>query len=216
MRHIKAKPLGLLLSLVAVYLIYGLLDDSHLGRIVEMFLVFVLLCYATLQLLSRSREHILLILLAVLTFGSVVIEALKPNLYLEILTAGLGGAFFLFATLKLIGFALQAGPVSKDRLYISVSAYLLMGWTWARLYRLIEVIHPNSFGLGTTPGHFDPTRTDLLYFSLATLTTLGYGDIIPVNPEAKMVAVLEAAAGVLYVGILVARLVSSYSQSAQE
>ena len=51
-------------------------------------------------------------------------------------------------------------------------------------------------------------RVDLLYFSLVTLTTLGYGDIVPVGEEVRMLAVLEAVAGVLYVAITVALLVS--------
>ena len=50
----------------------------------------------------------------------------------------------------------------------------------------------------------------MIYLSLATLTTLGYGDIVPVTPIARMVAALEAVAGVLYIAITVARLVAGY------
>ena len=53
-------------------------------------------------------------------------------------------------------------------------------------------------------------QNELLYFSLATLTTLGYGDVVPVYNEVRMLAVLESVAGVLYVAITVAILVSSY------
>ena len=52
--------------------------------------------------------------------------------------------------------------------------------------------------------------TQFLYFSLTTLTTLGYGDITPINPFARIWATLEAVVGTLYVAILVARLVSLY------
>jgi voltage-gated potassium channel Kch len=56
----------------------------------------------------------------------------------------------------------------------------------------------------------------LLYLSLATLTTLGYGDIVPATPIARMVAALEAVAGVLYIAITVARLVAGYRSDKPE
>ena len=55
----------------------------------------------------------------------------------------------------------------------------------------------------------------MLYFSLTTLTTLGFGDIVPISPPAKMVAALEATSGVFYVAITVARLVASYQTTAE-
>jgi len=56
----------------------------------------------------------------------------------------------------------------------------------------------------------------LLYFSLVSLTTLGYGDIVPLTSVARMFSALEAAVGVLYIAITVARLVSSYQKTASE
>jgi hypothetical protein len=55
--------------------------------------------------------------------------------------------------------------------------------------------------------------TKFLYFSLTSLTTLGYGDIVAIRPAARMIATLEAAAGVLYIAITVARLVADYQTS---
>jgi len=55
-----------------------------------------------------------------------------------------------------------------------------------------------------------------LYFSLVTLTTLGYGDIVPVRPFARSLATLEAAAGILYIAITVARLVAAYQSAPRE
>ena len=56
-------------------------------------------------------------------------------------------------------------------------------------------------------------RSLFLYFSMVTLTTLGYGDIVPLSPVARMVASLESAAGVLYIAITVARRVASYQKT---
>jgi voltage-gated potassium channel Kch len=57
------------------------------------------------------------------------------------------------------------------------------------------------------------TRASHLYFSFVTLTTLGYGDIVPATPLARMLTVLEAATGVLYIAITVARLVAAYQRA---
>jgi len=64
---------------------------------------------------------------------------------------------------------------------------------------------------GFTTSH-EVSRHSLLYLSLITLTTLGYGDIVPVTPPARLVAALEATTGVLYIAITVARLVSAYQK----
>ena len=54
------------------------------------------------------------------------------------------------------------------------------------------------------------SKHSLLYFSLVTLTTLGYGDIVPLTQQARVFAALEAVTGVLYMAITVARLVAAY------
>ena len=79
---------------------------------------------------------------------------------------------------------------------------------WFAIYSGIAAVQPGSFLQTTTEATSRPA--DLLYFGLATLTTLGYGDIVHVGCELRMLATLEAAAGVLYVAITVALLVGSY------
>ena len=85
----------------------------------------------------------------------------------------------------------------------AVAAYFLLGVAWAVSFEVIEAIIPGSFA------GLDPTEwSEFLYFSLTTLTTLGYGDVTPANPIAGIWATLEAAAGVLYVAVLISRLVA--------
>jgi voltage-gated potassium channel Kch len=84
---------------------------------------------------------------------------------------------------------------------------------WYAVFNVMEAIHPGSFvfsGAGTSE---QVSRHALMYFSLATLTTLGYGDIVPVTPPARLFAVLEAVGGVLYIAITVARLVAAYQRT---
>ncbi len=79
---------------------------------------------------------------------------------------------------------------------------------WAVSYRVIEVAAPGSFSvsgqsLASIGSHW-------LYYSLTTITTLGYGDITPASPFARIWSTLEASAGVLYIALLIARLMSVY------
>jgi uncharacterized membrane protein len=57
----------------------------------------------------------------------------------------------------------------------------------------------------------DPVLTDFLYFSFVTLATLGYGDVAPVSPGARLTAVLQSLLGLLYVSILVGRMVGLHT-----
>ncbi len=80
--------------------------------------------------------------------------------------------------------------------------------TWAVVYGIIEQLAPGSFALkeSASGGRW----IQLLYYSIVTQTTLGYGDVTPLSPVAQIWSALEATLGVFYLGILVARLVSIY------
>ena len=110
----------------------------------------------------------------------------------------------------------QPGQISSARLYVSVSLYFLLGMGWYSLYTFLNAIQPGSFAEAgvVLAGRIAPSK--ILYFSLATLTTLGYGDIVAIRPAARMFATLEAASGVLYIAITVARLVASCQTTKRE
>ena len=100
--------------------------------------------------------------------------------------------------------------VSGDTLRGAVCVYVLLGVAWAVAYRFVGFLEPDAFNIA---GHFVDQGRSLalhIYFSFVTLTTLGYGDISPISPIARTLALLEAAAGQIYVAITIARLVSMY------
>ncbi len=100
----------------------------------------------------------------------------------------------------------ERGPVSGSRVQGAIAAYLLLGMGWAHGYAIINRVHPHAFSTsGSTPAD---TMAAWTYFSFATLTTVGYGDIVPSGPIARMVAMGEALAGQLYLTVLIARLVA--------
>lgn len=104
-----------------------------------------------------------------------------------------------------LGQTLRAGPITFHRIQGAVAAYLLLGILWAHAYALVAHLRPGAFSGSLSPA--DGPRA-FLYFSFVTLTTVGYGDVLPVHPAARSLAILEAVTGPLYLAILVARLVS--------
>ena len=78
------------------------------------------------------------------------------------------------------------------------------GLAWAGLYQLLLMWHPDAIRFPTG----EASQQAVVYFSFTTLTTLGYGDIVPVHPLARSLAYLEAIVGPLFVAVLIARLVA--------
>jgi hypothetical protein len=123
-----------------------------------------------------------------------------------------GLLFIIYVVAHLLGFILRAPRVNSEVLCAGISTYLLLGLSWSFAYLLVAQLAPAAFFLnnGTTTGH-SLQGADAFYFSLVTLSTVGYGDIIPVSNVARMLAAMEAITGSLFVAVLIARLVALYS-----
>jgi voltage-gated potassium channel len=102
-----------------------------------------------------------------------------------------------------------SGDVDLNKIVGSLCIYLLLVVAWAIVYDFLELLTPGSFaGLAAT---MELSRFDeFTYFSLVTITTLGYGDITPENLVAGITAGLQATAGVFYTAVLVASLVGDF------
>jgi hypothetical protein len=112
-------------------------------------------------------------------------------------------------TLASVRHALGRGVVNTERILAALDAYLLAGLLFGVAYWTLDRVWPASFG-GTASGQLDLPRA--IYFSFVTLATLGYGDVVPASEPARGLAIVEAVSGQMYLAVLVARLVSLYSQ----
>jgi hypothetical protein len=115
---------------------------------------------------------------------------------------------FCIVTLNLV---LRRGPVTRRRIEGAVAVYLLVGLIWGQAYALVAHARPGAFA-GAVSGE---GLQAWIYYSFVTLTTIGYGDITPLHPAARSLAMLEALIGQLYPAILLARLVSLELHSRQ-
>jgi hypothetical protein len=103
--------------------------------------------------------------------------------------------------------ALRRGVVNRERIMAALDAYLLAGFLFAVAYTVVDKFSPGSFA-GASP----LTLSDAIYFSFVTIATVGFGDIRPAGELARGLALVEGVSGQMYLAVLVARLVSLYSQ----
>lgn len=112
--------------------------------------------------------------------------------------------FFILTVYTLSGSLFRTKHVSQDTIKGGICAYMILGFLWAIFYSICERISPESF---TSTSAED---INFVYFSFATLTTLGYGDVVPVHQAARALSILEALAGQVFLAVFVARLVGLY------
>jgi hypothetical protein len=196
------------LILIVVFVIPPFLEPGS-GRSLSGDIAYALLLISGVRALGEQRLARMVLLpvaLATLTLelGSWAVPVPAP------LVLGCYLFSLLLFLAVVLGQTLRAGPVTFHRLLGAVAAYLLLGIIWAYAYELVALLRPPAFSgavnLADGPRAF-------YYFSFVTLTTVGYGDVLPVHPAARSLAMLEAVTGPLYLAILVARLVSLAVQS---
>jgi len=183
---------------------YGILIDGSLMTMV--------LLSAVLAVGGRRRTLLAAAVLVTPALVTTWIDRFRPGLLPGGLALAAAIVFLVFLIAHLLTFILRAPWVNAEVLCAAVATYLVIAILWAFAYTLVARLIPGSFDF-TVKG--DPYRSmagfEALYFSFSTLTTVGYGDIIPVSNPARMLAMMEATTGVLYVAVLIARLVGHYS-----
>ena len=148
--------------------------------------------------------------LAVLTamFVVVIAQSATPLKYLDLAYLMLSMVFIGSATYMVGKQVLMTGSVSMQKMIGSIAVYILLGLIWSAGYGVVLQFSPNALS-GIEYINWHESAGDLTYFSFVTLTSLGYGDVSPVTPIAKVVVVLEAMTGMLYLAIVVASLVGA-------
>ncbi len=124
----------------------------------------------------------------------------------NVVALGLGSLYLCFMCAIFVRAVIASPTVTVDTLAGAVSAYMLVGITYGLIYAFIEQVWPGSF-MSTVTGAKRINPPDLIFFSFISLTTVGYGDLVPVAGPAKSLAILESITGVMYPAVLVGRLI---------
>lgn len=211
-RQIKPGRLKLLLfSLLLLLVIYPWFGSGGINsKILNIFTTLILL--AGIYVASSNRRRLIIAIFLVLpALSANWANTIFENTSLALASNFFGTLFFVFAALTILSTVLKAKEVTVDIMCGAISVYLLIGIAWSGVYSFLETLYPGSFYIGDIHNADNVLNiSDFIYYSFVTLTTLGYGDIIPVSPRARSIAILEAITGVLFMAVLIARLVGTY------
>jgi ion channel len=203
--------------LILNILVSPFVDQFPGGLLVQTALMTLVFLSALLAIGGRLRTLLGVVLVAPALVGEWL-SYWRPDLTSSVVIRGGGLLFIGFVVLEFLRFILRAPRVDFEVLCAGIATYLMLGLLWSFAYILVDRLVPDSFIFTVGPvSSRSMNDFNALYFSFTTLSTIGYGDIIPVSGVARMLAMAEAVFGMFYVTLLIARLVSLYSsQSPRE
>jgi voltage-gated potassium channel len=205
------NSLVLLLSLLFFLMLSAFVRDDWISEVVLALAAYATLVIAILKISVKRTLPWPALLVTVSSLGVTIISIFRPMRTLQIANWLMLSIFFGYVSLAFFSFLEKAGPINRAKLDACLGLYLILAMFYYAIFNLMQQIYPGSFMEGgPTPGQ--ASRHSLLYFSIATLTTVGYGDVVAASRPARMIASLEAVTGVFYIAITVARLVSGYQQ----
>jgi voltage-gated potassium channel len=222
---------ALLIAIVALFLVRPLIGDGGLATATFSTSLLVLLLFALYAIqvdelvgeretlvAQRRRRALVGWALAVPAIVARLAAILVPNPAFYVSEEILWLLLFAFITWHLLRGVLRQREITSETISMSISVYLFIGFTFGLFYILLHQLQPLALSLGSTPAPISNEQQAfpiLIYFSLTTLSTIGFGDITPVSLQARYAAVAEGITGQFYLAILVARLVGmQMSQSA--
>jgi hypothetical protein len=197
---------GLLLVQLLGILLYPWMETTRLGRAV--FGAFGLLVLGVaLRVVRRSPwlTWLALVLAAVVVALSVV-HAIAPHPALPVAIAVVESVFYFYAAGSLIAYMLQDWVATTDELFAAGATFTLLAWAFAYAYAACDAIVPGSFSAPINPTG-PRTWMELLFLSVAVLSSVGLSDILPVTGMARALVMLESFAGVMYMAIVVSQLI---------
>ena len=216
---VSAKHNQYLIFLIAVVLL-STVYPFFLGHLVGLITLYVLISLTLVLGIYVIHDNNQLTfwsaLLGLLTLISMWSSAVLPEVLLLGLIWTLSQlSFFGLVILSMMTRVLGSQKITKDTLLASASVYFLLAILWAMIFQLIELLQPNSFVIVEQPDA--PISTDvLIYLSQTTLSSVGYGDVIPMTPLARSFAALLSMSGQLYLTVLVAVLIGVYLKSGRD
>lgn len=221
-RHRFATLLAsLVLLLIAIAVVYLFPDPQE--RILtglSIALLFDLMLLSAVNAVCQTRKTMIVAIsvavpTAIFSVMSILVRSTTTNetVYVIVYVVNnlLAVVFVTLVIILVLDFLFRTRRVDANMICASLCVYFLMGIVWASLYSLCEVFQPESFVYAYKDNldmaFLGEKSLIPIYYSFVTLTTLGYGDMVPVSPPARILAILEAVVGQIYLTVLVARLV---------
>jgi len=207
----KNRYTHLLAGVLLLLLLGPLLREIHFGWVSMLSLLVLLVILLTLWSLHLKKGlFTICVLLAVVGFFTDVFMG-RGDLHAGVIAAGTFSLFLLIAIFVFIKRIFEEKNITLDTIEGGIAIYFLTGIFWALIYQ--SCLYFDSGFLSLAARHI--VVSDLIYYSFVTMTTLGYGDITPIAPFARNLAILEAVFGQLYIAIFIARLIGLHLSAAK-
>ena len=207
LRAARREPSAILLvAQLGGVLLYPFMERSEAGR--ALFSVFgIAVLGLVLLAVRRSPAHTwVAVALGLPATVLLLIQAISSNENLLPYSSALEAVLYFYAAGALIAYMLADHEITRDELFAVGATFTLVAWAFAYTYTVCQAIEPGSFTAAT-----DPTANrswmELLFLSFTTLSSTGLSDVVPVQPFARGLVMIEQLAGLTYVAMLVSRLV---------
>ena len=199
-------------SLILLLVAYPFIEDLPGGALIQTVLTTIVLLFALLAMVGRWKRMAFGLLLALPSLFARWENYYQPGPVWSEIFQATAILFFGFVVFEFLGFIFHARRVDSEVLCAAATIYLLLGVIWSIAYSIVDWLVPNSYVFNTgAPIDHSMGGFQALYFSFITLSTIGYGDIVPLSKVARLLVMVESGVGMFYVSLLVARLVSVYS-----
>ena len=200
----KSRFIYIILSIMLVILISPYI--RNIGKAGHIFttVLAAMIPLTSFYALTADRNRAIIILFLAAPF--VILDGMSmffAHRYLLIAAISFGVILYFYIVALLVNNLLSYRVVTADLIYCAISTYFLIGVMWSGIYMVLEGIYPGSFSGISEAG-------DLLYFSFVTLTTVGFGDILPQTIISKRLVIFEAATGCIYLAVIIAMIVGRY------
>lgn len=203
----------LLTSIIFLFIISPALYEGEEPPLLSAIFFTVLILSGIYAAEYKSIVFKILLGLGGITLGIVWLDIITPNVNLRFSQFIFISLTLIFITGALITHVASSKNVNADILLSAINGYLLIGIVGALLLTVIVLYNPNALNIDLVPRK---GIDQLIYFSFVTLTTLGYGDVLPVSNGAKAVVMLLSLSGPLYLAILIALLVGKFQAQNQK
>jgi hypothetical protein len=201
---------GILVFIILFLVSSYLLDHYYLAKIICLFSITLLFLSGVLSVYHRPLAKVLFGAIALLASSIIWADSLFPDAGLRIARV-LAGMFSVgFLSVLVLTHVFSQGAITYHRICGAIAVYLFMAFIWSDIYFLIFTFDHEAIKLPpqALPESFEKLQGNMIYFSVVTVTTLGYGDILPVSPGARLAVMLQALLGQLYPTVMLAWLVS--------
>lgn len=212
--------LGILMALFVLAPVISQMKSEFISNLIQISFSIILtlsIIFAAATVTTIPRQRLIVWCLAVPALFFHYLVYAQNRLELLVIRDILLMAFLAYTVAAILQAILRSQNVSSEMLTGAICVYLLLVLIWSSAYGIVESLQPGSFiyayaqEAGTEAMLTDQhPSTSAIYFSMVTLTTLGYGDIVPATPASRMLASLQALVGQIYIAFVVARLVGLY------